>query len=95
MLVAIAFTAIQKKGDGPQNVKSNDDENNKKSTNPTLETQLLNASLLPFSKRFPAPARVSHAFHYPALPEVYWKTHKKPSVPLWEPETYQVNEIEE
>jgi len=33
-------------------------------------------------KMKPTQARTSANFHYPALPEQYWATHKKPEVPI-------------
>jgi len=46
-----------------------------------------NETLL-FSQRFGKRPRVSSRFHYPALPDVYWKTHKRPVVPLFDESLY-------
>ncbi|CAL8096418.1 unnamed protein product [Orchesella dallaii] len=51
-----------------------------------IDKFIMQNSSLPFSVRFGRPSRTSSKFHYPALPTVYWTTHKKPEVPLVEPE---------
>jgi len=73
--------------------KTNNAKGQQQKDSSTSTTQSLNVTL-PFSKRYPPPPRYSTKFHYPELPEVYWQHHKRPFVPLLDPELYGFNDVE-